>query len=133
MTVADTNLIIYSVPAANAALKDWFAAEEPFVSVVSYVEALGYHQHKAEDKLALEKFFARTVMLGIDKQVLMKAIELKQMRKMKLGDALIGATALVHDCTLATHNTADFAWIPNLPLVDPFEQKSKSQSNEGGT
>ena len=132
MIIAETNLIIYSVPAANAALNEWFAREAPFVSVVSYVEALGYHRHSAEDKLALEKFFARSVMLEIDKQVLMKAIELKQMRRMKLGDALIGATALVHDCTLATHNTADFAWIPNLSLMDPFVPNPESPSNEGG-
>jgi predicted nucleic acid-binding protein len=127
MIIADTNLIIYSVPAANAALNAWFAKEAPFVSVVSYVEALGYHRHTAEDKLALEKFFARSVMLEIDKQVLMKAIELKQMRRMKLGDALIAATALVHDCTLATHNTADFAWIPNLSLVDPVERNADAE------
>ncbi len=33
-------------------------------------------------------------------------------------DLLIAATALVYDLTLVTHNTADFANIPNLQLDD---------------
>lgn len=33
-------------------------------------------------------------------------------------DLLIAATALVHDFTLVTHNTADYANVPGLKLVD---------------
>lgn len=33
-------------------------------------------------------------------------------------DLMIAATALVHDLTLVTHNTQDFADIPGLRLVD---------------
>src|SRR5207245_2922334 len=33
-------------------------------------------------------------------------------------DLLIGATALVHDLTLVTHNTQDYAKIPSLRLAD---------------
>ncbi|HEX8523316.1 MAG TPA: type II toxin-antitoxin system VapC family toxin [Tepidisphaeraceae bacterium] len=33
-------------------------------------------------------------------------------------DLLIAATALVHDLSLVTHNTADYVNVPNLRLVD---------------
>jgi tRNA(fMet)-specific endonuclease VapC len=33
-------------------------------------------------------------------------------------DLIIGCTALVHDLTLVTHNTADFQQIPGLRLDD---------------
>ena len=33
-------------------------------------------------------------------------------------DLLIGATALVHDLTVATHNTTDFRSIPGLRITD---------------
>jgi tRNA(fMet)-specific endonuclease VapC len=33
-------------------------------------------------------------------------------------DLLIAATALVHNLTLATHNTQDYVHIPGLNLVD---------------
>jgi predicted nucleic acid-binding protein len=39
---------------------------------------------------------------------------------MSLGDAIIGASALVHQDTLVTRNTADFRWIPGLRLLDPL-------------
>jgi len=48
---------------------------------------------------------------------------------MSLGDALIAATCLVHDLTLVTRNVADFSWIFNLRLLNPFDSP---QSQEGG-
>jgi predicted nucleic acid-binding protein len=43
------------------------------------------------------------------------------MRRMTLGDAIIAATALVHDRTLVTRNIGDFLWIAELTLINPFE------------
>ena len=40
-------------------------------------------------------------------------------RSMPIKDSLIAATALVHDLTIATHNTRDFA-AARVNLVDPF-------------
>ena len=39
---------------------------------------------------------------------------------MGLGDAIIAATAMVHNLTLVTHNTEDFRWIAGLELLDPL-------------
>lgn len=39
---------------------------------------------------------------------------------MSLGDAIIAATALVHDLTLVTRNLDDFRWIAGLRLLDPL-------------
>ena len=50
-----------------------------------------------------------------------QAIALRQQRRMGLGDAIIAATAIVHNLTLVTHNTEDFRWIANLELLDPLE------------
>ena len=38
-----------------------------------------------------------------------------------LGDAVIAATAIVHNLALATHNTEDFRWITGLHLLDPVQ------------
>lgn len=133
MIIADSNLVIYAALPEHAFLEAWFRRETPFVSAVSYVEALGYHKLAVEDKESLERFFVQAPMLDLTAPVLREAVRLRQLRKIGLGDALIAATALIHRLTLATHNTSDFAWIPNLSLVDPFEQQPKSQPNEGGT
>ena len=46
-----------------------------------------------------------------------RAIVLKQMRKMALGDALIAATALVHRQPLLTKNVSDFDKIIGLTVI----------------
>ena len=38
--------------------------------------------------------------------------------KMAIPDLLIGATALVHNLTLVTHNTSDFINVPGLTMTD---------------
>lgn len=60
-------------------------------------------------------------VLPISNAVLDRAVLLRQMRRMTLGDAIIGATALVYGRTLATRNIGDFRWIAELTLINPFE------------
>jgi len=38
---------------------------------------------------------------------------------MKLGDAIIAATAIVHGLTLLTRNTEDFNHLQGLTIIDP--------------
>jgi len=60
-------------------------------------------------------------MLAISNAILQQAVILRQHRRMNLGDAIIGATALVHNLTLVTRNIEDFQWIPQLILLNPFD------------
>ena len=39
---------------------------------------------------------------------------------MGLGNAIIAATAIVHNPALVTHSTEDFRWIEELELLDPL-------------
>jgi predicted nucleic acid-binding protein len=50
-----------------------------------------------------------------------KTIHLRRTyKKLKLGDAIIAATALVHGFTLVTRNTKDFKNIEGLEVLDPY-------------
>ncbi len=117
--LADSNVLIYAI--RNTALADWLIAEMPAVSAISMVETLGYHRIKPEEKELLEEIFETLTVLYPTPHTFQLAITLRQQRKMSLGDALIAATALEYDLTLATHNTADFADIADLQLFDPLE------------
>ena len=59
-------------------------------------------------------------MLPVSQPVITQTIQLRQQRRMSLGDALIGGTALSRDLRLATHNTEDFAWVEELEIIDPL-------------
>jgi predicted nucleic acid-binding protein len=89
------------------------------ISVAVEIEILTYHE--LPDKMPLiEEFVSLATILPLDRTVTQKAIELRRHnRKLKLGDTIIAATALVHQLTLITNNTKDFKDIQDLQIIDP--------------
>ena len=88
------------------------------ISVAVEIEVLTYHETPEKMPL-IEEFMQLATVLPLDKEVTKKAIELRRnYRKMKLGDAIIGATVLVHNRILITNNTKDFVNIKGLKLID---------------
>jgi predicted nucleic acid-binding protein len=89
------------------------------ISVVVEIEALTYHETPHKMPL-IEEFIALATILPLDRNITKKAIELRrEQRKLKLGDAIIAATALVHERTLVTNNVKDFKSIEGLRIIDP--------------
>lgn len=116
----DSNIIIYASKPEHGDLRTFIAEHTPAVSVVSYVEVLGYHKLADNEREDLEAFFASAPMLTLSRAVLDQAIRLRQQKKMTLGDSLIAATALIYKLTLVTRNIDDFNWIDGLSLLNPF-------------
>ncbi len=89
------------------------------ISVVVEIEVLTYHESPEKMPL-IEEFVSLATILPLDKNVTSKAIGLrKNQRKLKLGDAIIAATAIEHKLVLVTNNTKDFNSIPGLQVIDP--------------
>ena len=59
----------------------------------------------------------------------MRAVGLRQARKMSLGDALVAATALAFGRHLLTRNVKDFDWVPDLSVSDPLAAGGPRQAN----
>lgn len=116
----DSNIIIYAVQNHTPELLELVQSPESFASIVSYIEVLGYHALKEEDKETFQRIFETVELLDLTPEVAGLATELRQNRRMGLGDAIIAATALEHDLTLLTRNTRDFRWIDNLDLHNPI-------------
>lgn len=117
--LVDSNIIIYAAEANGDKCRDFIRLHSPSVSVISQIEVLGYHKLSDIDKLLLEQIFQTLTPIAITTPIVQETIRLRQMRKMTLGDAVIAATALVHNLTLATHNTKDFTWIGGMNVIDP--------------
>jgi predicted nucleic acid-binding protein len=60
-------------------------------------------------------------IIYINEDIANKAIDLKREMNIKLADAVIAATAVVHNLKLATRNVGDFKGIEGLRVVNPFE------------
>lgn len=117
----DSNIIIYASQPEHAQIRQFIGEHDIVVSAISYVEVLGYHRLTEENRLYFEEFFSLVEVLPISNAVLDRAVLLRQMRRMTLGDAIIAATALVYGRTLVTRNIGDFRWIAELTLINPFE------------
>ena len=117
----DSNIAIYASQSQHIALRLFLDSVSRSVSIVSYVEALGYHRLTVDAENYITDFFRGSIILPLTDAVANQAIALRQQRRMGLGDAIIAATAIVHNLTLVTHNTEDFRWIANLELLDPLE------------
>lgn len=59
--------------------------------------------------------------MALSDDIASKAVELRKNYNLKLGDAIIAATAMVHSLALVTRNTNDFNKIKKLHLLNPFE------------
>ena len=118
--LVDSNILIYALKPDGKMLLTFLYTRLPAVSAITYVEVLGTTKLTAASAARIRQLFTRLNVLSLDQSVLDQAVLLRQQRKMGLGDALIAATALVHRHTLVTRNTADFAWVDGLSLLDPF-------------
>jgi len=117
----DSNIIIYAGQPENGRLRQFIAEHEPVVSALSYLETLGYHRLTEIERQFLEEFFSVSLIIPISQPVLERAVALRQMQRMSLGDAIIAGTALTHNYQLVTRNIRDFQWIEGLQLLNPFE------------
>ncbi len=120
MVLVDSNILIYASKPEYPGLVGFIESHAPAVSAVSYVEVLGYPNLPDRERQFFEAFFATATMLPISDAVLDRAVGLRRLKKMKLGDALIAGTAVAHGHALATRNTKDFDRIDGLTLIDPF-------------
>ncbi len=120
MILVDSNIVIYAARPEHEALRRRLGDEKIAVSVITRIEVLGYHRLDPEERDLLGTLFDAFVTLPVSDAVADRAIELRQRRRISLGDSVIAATALVEGLTLLTHNTGDYTWIEGLEVEDPL-------------
>lgn len=119
----DSNLIIYATQPAYAKLRDWLVEHATHYSAITRLETLGYPRLGNIEKQAIAAILDSLEMLMITDATLEIAINLRQQRKMSVGDALIAAACLEHGLPLATANNADFEWIEDLVIHNPVREE----------
>ena len=120
MILLDSNILIYSAQAPYAYLRPLVDNPDNCVSAFTMLEVLGFHALTPTDKAYFESAFVILDVQDISFTLLQKAIQLRQMRKISPGDALIAATALHLNCELYTRNVSDFNWITGLTVINPI-------------
>lgn len=119
MRIIDSNLLIYSALPAYAYLRPLLKAPDSYASEVTRLEVLGFHRLDLPSKFYFESVFTSLPIIAIDRATVDEAIQLRQQRKMSVGDAIVAATAMLNQLEVYTRNIDDFDWIPGLTVVNP--------------
>ena len=121
--LVDSNVIIdyvsNRIPEKSAKQLDIYFNSNFSVSIISKIEVLGFNTLDYEME-QLESFIQLSSIVYMDEAVADKTIEIRRMKRIKLPDAIIAATALVQNCILLSHNTTDFNKIEGLQVLDPY-------------
>jgi len=119
----DTNILIYHT-AGFSQIKTFIeqtVSESPLnISVVTKIEFLGWDKHTEEGFAKCKKLMDMAHVIPLDEAVAENAINLKKKSSIKLGDAIIAATAITNGLILVTRNKDDFKDVNGLELFDPF-------------
>jgi toxin FitB len=120
----DTNIVIYYCNGTMTQKANDFLQTEVdkgiYISVVTEIETLGHNSVLEYEAIVNKAFISSSILVELTRDVVEKTIEIKKLRKMKLPDAIIAATALVHDFTLISRNDGDFKKIAGLKYFNPF-------------
>ncbi|MBS4028959.1 MAG: type II toxin-antitoxin system VapC family toxin [Ignavibacteriales bacterium] len=118
--ILDSNIIIYL---SKGILHEKILLEKYqrfYVSIITYIEVLGYKFQSNEEKSLVERLFDKFEIIPIDMNIATIAIEIRQQKKIKLPDALILATAKKFNADLITNNIADFENIEDsISIIKP--------------
>lgn len=119
MICFDTNIVIYI---AHGRLTDSLVGDESisYPSVLK-IEALGYRNIRSVEEQRLRELLATLQELPLTDAVIEHSIRLRQQARMSLGDAIVAASALEHDCTLWTANHKDFVHVEGLRVHNPLK------------
>lgn len=88
------------------------------ISVINQIELLSFNGSKDEMKI-LTDFINISQILGLTEDVVTKTVELRKHHKIKLPDAIIAATALLHNLTVISRNESDFRSIAGIKIINP--------------
>lgn len=119
----DSNILIYHLNGQlNQCCTDYLAAGlagEGAYSIISKIELLGFQQSPSAEHQA-RLLLSSLQELELTSTIAEQTIQIRKIHKIKLPDAAIGATALVHQLTIVTRNTSDFSSIVGLNCINPF-------------
>ena len=116
----DTNIIIY-LTQGKLKISD-FASEKGnlYISSVAYIETLGYPFKNRDEEKAITKLCEMFERIFLTEEVEVQTILVRKSNRIKLPDAIIAATAMVHNLTLVTCNIDDFKNIRGLKVLNPL-------------
>ena len=119
----DSNIAIYL--SKRTLTLDEFAEPSDLlcVSLITYMEVVGYKFTDSTEESFTNALFDFLQRLPVTQAIANRVVAYRKLRKIKLPDAIILATAREYDCQLVTRNVSDFADLDELvTIINPFDR-----------
>lgn len=122
----DTNTVIYYLQQqfplqAEKLIDNVLTDNRPVLSAITEIELLCWKTNSESDIHVVKEFINDSWVIELEQPIKLKTVDIRKTLGIKLPDAIIAATAFVHDLALLTRNVRDFKRIPGLKILDPFE------------
>ena len=88
----DTNVLLYLF-AGDRTVADLIQGKQIFISFITQLELLGFHEITQDEKDKIRDFLSRCTVIDINSEIKNLTIEVRKKYKLKLPDALIAATS----------------------------------------
>lgn len=126
----DTNIFIDLLTGVHQATLELSNYDLPAISVITYMELMAGAVARPTEQPILDAVLKEFTILQLDQQTIEQAIEIRGNSlavgpKVKMPDAIIGATARVHNIPLVTRNPRDFNW-SGINVHIPYDFDSKT-------
>jgi predicted nucleic acid-binding protein len=118
--VLDSDVIILASKQMIDVEKLLAAYEKQYVSIVSYIEVYGFDFPNKHEKELVDRIFQNLELIDLGPEIANIAIKFRSddIKKIKLPDAAILATAKHLEADLRTNNLQDFIGVdPSVPLA----------------
>ncbi len=124
----DTNIFIDMLGGCQQATIELSSYDFPAISAVSYMELRAGQMLRPHEAYILDVLLAEFQVIQIDQMVMELAIEIRGLSlitgpKVKLPDAIIGATAAAYGIPVVTRNPKDFQW-DGIDVHVPYDYDS---------
>ena len=117
MTILDSNAIIYLSKGLVNIDNVIFDEEEYAISVITYMEVLGYNFESEKEEKFIRDLFSLLKIKYLNSDIVQLVIALRKKQKIKLPDAIICATAIIEDACLLT-NDVRLKTVKDLKIKD---------------
>ena len=114
-------ILIYHLQGEKAIrdlLEQWFEERRRlFISAITRIELLAAPILREDEEALIQNFLNQFILLPVDAQTADVAARIRRIYRLKLGDSIIAASAILTNSILATRNVRDFKKITELGLL----------------
>ena len=119
--IIDSNVIIDAVRNLVDIEKSIFQFKHVYISLITYIEVLGYNFKDENEKLLTEQLLGMFEIINPDIEIADLTVGYRKVKKIKVPDALILATARKFEAKLLTSNIPDFTNIDDkVSVIKPI-------------